>query len=238
MKQKKISIVKIGFAFFLLALFVTAIKLYINERNAKNDVAVGTTSALNVSPTTTEYPAFHWDTYTNEEYGFSIKHPRLLYKQEYKNEGGYLFFVQFLETQYTEAKGLKIGVSKNSLENEATRTKKMLEEGEGILMSESEVLVNTMRGKRLEFKPMEEAGGELRPLAIVIVYDGVYSYSISSIPGQIDVIVDTFKVTDQTETNTNGSQFCGGIAGLPCPAGFTCKLDGEYPDAGGVCVKQ
>ncbi|MBI2338679.1 hypothetical protein HYU95_05865 [Candidatus Daviesbacteria bacterium] len=31
--------------------------------------------------------------------------------------------------------------------------------------------------------------------------------------------------------------FCGGIAGISCPAGFTCKLDGNYPDAGGVCIQ-
>lgn len=37
-------------------------------------------------------------------------------------------------------------------------------------------------------------------------------------------------------------KFCGGIAGnLPefqCPPGYYCKLEGDYPDAGGVCVKQ
>lgn len=36
-------------------------------------------------------------------------------------------------------------------------------------------------------------------------------------------------------------QFCGGIAAnLPenqCPDGFYCKLDGNYPDASGVCTK-
>ena len=31
--------------------------------------------------------------------------------------------------------------------------------------------------------------------------------------------------------------FCGGIAGISCPEGFTCKLDGNYPDAGGKCIK-
>jgi hypothetical protein len=31
--------------------------------------------------------------------------------------------------------------------------------------------------------------------------------------------------------------FCGGIAGKTCPAGYHCKLDGNYPDAGGTCVK-
>lgn len=30
-------------------------------------------------------------------------------------------------------------------------------------------------------------------------------------------------------------QFCGGIGGLPCPDGFVCVLEGDYPDAGGSC---
>ena len=31
--------------------------------------------------------------------------------------------------------------------------------------------------------------------------------------------------------------FCGGIAGKACPSGYSCKLDGNYPDAGGTCAK-
>ena len=31
--------------------------------------------------------------------------------------------------------------------------------------------------------------------------------------------------------------FCGGIAGIPCPDGLNCELEGSYPDAGGNCVK-
>jgi hypothetical protein len=32
------------------------------------------------------------------------------------------------------------------------------------------------------------------------------------------------------------NQFCGGITSTSCPAGFTCKYDGNYPDASGVCI--
>ena len=31
--------------------------------------------------------------------------------------------------------------------------------------------------------------------------------------------------------------FCGGIAGFQCQDGLTCRLDGNYPDAGGTCIK-
>ena len=32
-------------------------------------------------------------------------------------------------------------------------------------------------------------------------------------------------------------EFCGGIAGIMCGTGLTCRYDGTYPDAGGTCVR-
>lgn len=54
-----------------------------------------------------------------------------------------------------------------------------------------------------------------------------------------DQILSTFKFLDQ---NSDAEEkFCGGIAAnLPqnqCPEGYTCKLENEFPDAGGVCTK-
>ena len=43
-------------------------------------------------------------------------------------------------------------------------------------------------------------------------------------------------VGKQSTKNPTGSVFCGGIAGIPCPTGQRCVLDGNYPDAGGTCV--
>lgn len=42
-------------------------------------------------------------------------------------------------------------------------------------------------------------------------------------------LLNSFKLNNQE------NKFCGGIAGIACPNGFTCKLDGTYPDAGGTC---
>lgn len=36
----------------------------------------------------------------------------------------------------------------------------------------------------------------------------------------------------------NEGEFCGGISGISCNEGFECHLDGQYPDAGGLCVKK
>ena len=33
-------------------------------------------------------------------------------------------------------------------------------------------------------------------------------------------------------------EFCGGIAGVACESGLACRLDGTYPDSGGICYKE
>jgi len=41
-----------------------------------------------------------------------------------------------------------------------------------------------------------------------------------------------------TSSGANENSFCGGIAGIKCASGFTCKYDGTYPDAGGKCISE
>lgn len=45
---------------------------------------------------------------------------------------------------------------------------------------------------------------------------------------------------DNTTPNPTAveGEFYGGIAGIPCSDGYSCRLEGNYPDAGGVCVKE
>lgn len=74
--------------------------------------------------------------------------------------------------------------------------------------------------------------------------DKVYIFNMESFNKEnintitLDKILSTFKFTNQPSAE---GKFCGGIAAnLPenqCPAGFYCKKDGNYPDAGGVCTK-
>lgn len=43
---------------------------------------------------------------------------------------------------------------------------------------------------------------------------------------------------DETTPGGNSGQFCGGIAGTECPEGYICQLDGNYPDAAGICINR
>lgn len=48
--------------------------------------------------------------------------------------------------------------------------------------------------------------------------------------------VMTPKAASPSVSPAKDGQFCGGIAGIECSQGSICKLDGDYPDAGGKCV--
>jgi hypothetical protein len=47
-------------------------------------------------------------------------------------------------------------------------------------------------------------------------------------------------IVNTLQLDANAWKFCGGIAAgaFPCASGYSCHLDGSYPDAGGHCVKQ
>jgi hypothetical protein len=53
-------------------------------------------------------------------------------------------------------------------------------------------------------------------------------------------IVFLFACTKQitNERIKNEGEMCGGIAGFMCEEGLKCILDGNYPDAAGICVKE
>lgn len=46
-----------------------------------------------------------------------------------------------------------------------------------------------------------------------------------------------FFLRDTTEENMSDQQ-CGGIMNIECPEGYYCDLEGDYPDASGVCRKK
>lgn len=57
-------------------------------------------------------------------------------------------------------------------------------------------------------------------------------------PGShLQQISDPEKFAEQNQTDTLGKT-CGGFAGITCSTGLICKLDGDYPDANGKCVKE
>lgn len=58
-------------------------------------------------------------------------------------------------------------------------------------------------------------------------YGGMWYWQKQS----LEIVVPTFTPRDEI------TQFCGGIAGIQCPKGYSCQLNGNYPDAGGTCAR-
>ncbi len=73
--------------------------------------------------------------------------------------------------------------------------------------------------------------------------DAVYIFQVvapsisSEYISTMDKMLATVKFLDQDRTGTENI-FCGGFAGTVCPLGYKCQLDGNYPDAGGRCIKE
>ena len=58
----------------------------------------------------------------------------------------------------------------------------------------------------------------------------VQSFSVARVDsGNSNTMESSNKVAAEGE-------FCGGIAGIACAGSLTCRLSGNYPDAGGICV--
>lgn len=135
----------------------------------------------------------NWETYTSPEYGFSIKHPRFLSPRERENVGEYLSFVSLEENDFSQGKGMAIGIRKTGLSEEVEKIKKEMEQGiDAKLVKEEELVVNGLPAARLEYEPETPGEGEAR--VVVILNTNQYSYSISTTPAQIDKIVASFKL--------------------------------------------
>lgn len=83
-------------------------------------------------------------------------------------------------------------------------------------------------------------------IALTIIVIGGWIYWTQNInknptttkPGlHLQQISDPEKFANPTQSDATG-QYCGGFAGKLCPTGYTCKLDGNYPDANGNCAKE
>jgi len=70
------------------------------------------------------------------------------------------------------------------------------------------------------------------------VYEDVES-AVNKLLLTMEFIPETKAIPTATPTSVNPEgRFCGGFAGIVCPAGYRCQMEGSYPDASGQCVKE
>ena len=190
--QKRPDILKVGVFLMFLALAFMSVYLYYNKSGfIQTDFVVsptpGKTTGNSVSPTTN--PNLKWEEYRNEEFRFRVELPKFLYEREFRDKGGYVFFIRFEETKFSLEKGVAIGVSGKTYEEEVEGTKTNLTESGAKLVKEEKITVDDFEGTKLDFEP--EGEGEKR--SVVIFSKEGYSYSISTVPEQISRVTESFK---------------------------------------------
>ena len=182
---------------YLLALAIISSGIYLFVKAKKEGPRSKENQNVTISPTQKEEDITRsWITYTNPEYKFSIRHPRFLYPTEIVNNGGYLVFIRFEENSFSQGKGLAIGVREASQEEEVKRVKKEITSSfEGELIKEEEMGIGEIKGIRLQYEPEEKEKAENR--SIIIFTKGNHTFSISSVPGQIEQIVFSFQTFEK-----------------------------------------
>ncbi len=171
----------------------------------------------------------NWKTY-NVQNVFEIKYPSTLQLVEADKTMSHDLYISYATIQIRDDVEIRIMVlHPNSYDTPEDYYKKYI--------------INSERGQKLTISGRQAWQSEPpgngyfidtvifnAPNMFEVMYAGGYE------PTQSDrllynQILSTFKFIDTT------GQFCGGIAAVKCPTGYTCKLDGNYPDAGGTCIK-
>jgi len=190
MKVKKIQIKQndklFVWSMYLLfgCLVLFAIVLGVRLNNSRKDIPAPVLTA----PATVEKI---WMDYTNIEFKFSMDVPRLLTKRETRDQAGYRYFMILAENQVAKGKGVSLGVTSRSMDEEIAETKKGYEE-EGVLDSEKDIQIADEKGRQLSFKPKGD-DKTLQTRDVVIFSHNNLTFTLATTPEQIGHIIESFK---------------------------------------------
>jgi len=234
------SLLIILFSFFILILLASTGFLYYQNQQLKKQLAGYQTQP---TPSPTFDPTADWKTYTNHTHNISFRYSPSWNLTE--NVG---------QVEDNKTYNTKVGLSKGN----ALITMYLNLNGIGGIPQTYEGKSFILDGHNLyqfnkvnSYNNTKEVGvsDSLTTLGVFKINDITYSIIIAYLADyeksneenllrEFDQILSTFKFMDQSGAE---GKFCGGIAAnLPenqCPEGYQCKLDGNYPDASGVCTK-
>lgn len=132
-----------------------------------------------------------WRVYQDTIYGYEIAVPKLLIERKYKNNGRFVQFVLYEETQFSNEKGVALGISKLNIEKEIDELKKDMTNEKAVVASEENIKVDGFDGILINFEPEDEEILEKR--SVFLVSKNNLTFSISSVPEQIPRLIDNFK---------------------------------------------
>jgi len=197
-KNKKISILKFGFWLMIFSIAILLIILglnYFKNINTNKDEKMGDETKLQEKSTeVSEEKDQLWTPYVNMKYLIAFSYPYLLHERDFEEMGDYEFFVVFEENKFSKEKGVAFGVSRDGMEKEIARIKKDIsKQGKSRLIKDEKLDVDNGEAWVLEFEPEE---GLLEKRAFLIIEEGDYTYSFSTIPEQMKRLSESIQFLD------------------------------------------
>lgn len=222
--------------------------LYLNKSNISKVLPSTPSVKITPSPTPDETAnsdliGANWKTYTNKSQDYTFKYPTDWNLQQ--DSGGFMLNPTNGAKYIITARGPDVNTG-GSFETDISRM-------QGVV-SKTKIVVGKYTGIKVEVDQtskelnrylytitvvfedlprtmVQEQGGRVSFSMELVISDQSRTQEAKAIFNQI---LSTFKFLDQTSSE---GQFCGGIAGTECPTGYSCQLEGDYPDAGGKCVR-
>ena len=190
-KKGQNTLLLLGAAMLVVVFLIISIVLIIRSKNSSTKILPINKESSNDSNKDSKPERITF--YTSEMFGYKVEYPNSLVVRELGSGGGYIDFVRFEEkNEDATFKGFAIGVSEQTFTNEISRIKKIFEEEEALLAEESEINLLGLKARRLYYKPQKNEGGEDRTIAIFS--SGQYTYSISTVPWQVDEVLSRFEL--------------------------------------------
>jgi hypothetical protein len=199
-KKKGYGIMDLGLRTLLVIVFLTIVYYFFKQLGEmKIPLSSFSPATVSIAPNITLQPTvainqFEWKTYESKEFGFSLKYPASLRVNDLGNNGGYVGFIRFEEEPSLNLsdKGIAVGISSLPLDKEITKIKDQINsEGGAILVDETQTVFKGFTATRLYYKP-EDSTQEEERVVIIVNGGGEYTYSISTVPGQIQKVLEGF----------------------------------------------
>jgi len=210
----------------LLRLALLGIIIFTFIRNGKK------ATEIKLFPSPTPTVSISWKTFNVPQFNFSIDYPADAdcgtYGDDYGPNGYYT-----CKINKTEIITIHL-------------TQQFIPDVYGNLMGQKPSGQRTIDGKVWNYYRFYRQDNKIKALnyfvtAYEIINNGqliIIEFHGQDLTPEQDHILSSFHfLNDPSPTTHPETKFCGGIMGLPCPEGYTCQLDGDYPDAGGQCIK-
>lgn len=181
------NLLSLGLLLLSTALILASIFLLTKSRNASS--SQNSAAAVQES---TQPDNKGTDTYTSEDLGYSINYPSLLEPRSVSSDD-YISLIIFFVPNTLRGDGFAISVTDRSLEEEKNLIKdKIGKETKVKITEETRIRKDNFDGFKLIIDP--EVEGTFESKAFIVLNNGKYSYSLSSIPDFIDEVLNNFTI--------------------------------------------